>query len=140
VYNAVLREFIDRSRAVRFDPAWEAARQLPHRTVSERKARSETFKAVEQAHAFSVGAAQGFASALRKSWVREHLPAQETQNLGARAFDAVKRWHVGREGRPRFKPVAQGLHSLASKDGTERCVRRSTPGADWLGCSGAPVS
>ena len=35
----------------------------------------------------------------------------------ARAFDAVKRWHLGRNGKPRFKPVARGVHSLASKDG-----------------------
>jgi putative transposase len=60
---------------------------------------------------FGVDAAQSFASTLRKSWVREHLPAQETQNLGARAFDAVKRWHVGRKGKPRFRPVSRGLHS-----------------------------
>ena len=84
---------------------------------AERKARRAAFRAVEQAHGFSVDAAQSFASGLRRSWVREHLPAQETQNLGARAFDAVKRWHVGRNGKPRFKSVARGLHSLAAKDG-----------------------
>jgi hypothetical protein len=72
---------------------------------------------VEQTHAFTADAAQGFASALRKSWVRKHMPAQETQNLGARAFDAVKRWHLRRKGKPRFKPVARGVHSLAAKDG-----------------------
>jgi hypothetical protein len=49
--------------------------------------------------------------------VREHLPAQETQNLGARAFDAVKQWHLGRRGKPRFKSIKRGLHSLAAKDG-----------------------
>jgi len=49
--------------------------------------------------------------------VREHLPAQETQNLGARAFDAVRQWHVGRKGKPRFKSVKRGLRSLAAKDG-----------------------
>jgi putative transposase len=75
------------------------------------------FGRVEQAHGFTNDAAQSFASALRKSWVREHLPAQETQNLGARAFDAVKCWHLGRKGKPRFKPVSRGLHSLAAKDG-----------------------
>ncbi|HEX9498432.1 MAG TPA: transposase, partial [Mycobacterium sp.] len=32
-------------------------------------------------------------------------------------FDAVKRWHVGRKGRPRFKPMSRGLHSLSAKDG-----------------------
>jgi hypothetical protein len=49
--------------------------------------------------------------------VREHLPAQETQNLGARAFDAIRHWHVGRKGKPRFKSTKRGLHSLAAKDG-----------------------
>jgi putative transposase len=117
VYNAVLGEFVGRSRAVKSDPAWEAARKLPQRTPGERKARSEAFRAVEQARGLTVAEAQAFASALRKSWVREHLPAQETQNLGSRAFDAVKLWHLGRKGKPRFKPVARGLHSLASKDG-----------------------
>ena len=102
---------------MKFDPAWRAARELPHRTPNERQARSAALAAVEQAHGFTVDAAQSFASSLRKSWVREHLPAQEAQNLGARAFDAVKRWHLGRKGKPRFKPVRRGLHSLASKDG-----------------------
>ena len=117
VYNAVLGEFIARSRAVKADPAWETARQLPRRTPSERRRARAAFRAVEQAHGFSVDAAQSFASSLRKSWVREHLPAQETQNLGARAFDAVKQWHLGRKGKPRFKPIARGLHSVAAKDG-----------------------
>jgi hypothetical protein len=90
---------------------------LPGRTAAQCKARRAAFAAVEQTHAFSLDAAQSFASALRKSWVREHLPAQETQNLGARAYDAVNQWHLGRKGKPRFKPPARGLRSLAAKDG-----------------------
>ena len=70
---------------------------------------------VETAHGFTADAAQSFASSLRKSWGREH-PAQETQNLGARAFDAVRQWHVAWKGKPRFKPAKRGLHSLAAKD------------------------
>jgi hypothetical protein len=120
VYNAVLGEFLARSRGVKSDPAWEAALLLPRRTPAERKARGAAFTAVEQAHSFTVDAAQSFASSLRRSWVREHLPAQETQNLGARAFDAVKRWHFGGEGKPRFKPAMRGLHSLAAADGLDR--------------------
>ena len=117
VYNAVLGEYLARSRAVKSDPAWAIARGLLRRTAAERKARRAAFAAVEQTQGFSLDAAQSFASALRKSWVREHLPAQETQNLGARAYDAVKQWHLGRKGKPRFKPAARGLRSLASKDG-----------------------
>ena len=117
VYNAVLGELIGRSRVVKSDPAWEAARELPRRTAAERKQRGAAFRAVEQAHGFTVDAAQSYASSLRKSWVREHLPAQETQNLGVRAFDAVRRWHLGQKGKPRFKNTRRGLHSLAAKDG-----------------------
>ncbi|MGH3524177.1 MAG: transposase, partial [Mycobacterium sp.] len=117
VYNAVLAEFIGRSRAVKADPAWQAARQLPRRSKAQRAARRAAFDAVVAAHGFTAGAAQSFASALRQSWVREHLPAQETQNLGARAFDAVKQWHLRRRGKPRFKSKKRGLHSLAAKDG-----------------------
>jgi len=117
VYNAVLGEFLARSRAVKSDPAWQAARQLPQRTTKDRAARRAAFKAVALSHGFTADAAQSFASSLRRSWVREHLPAQETQSLGARAFDAITQWHVGRKGKPRFKNPTRGLHSLAAKDG-----------------------
>ncbi|MDT5104698.1 MAG: hypothetical protein QOI25_2211 [Mycobacterium sp.] len=117
VCNAVLAEVMARSRAVKSDPAWQAARLLPRRSKEERAVRRAAFDAVAAAHGFTAGAAQSFASSLRQSWVREHLPAQETQNLGARAFDAVKLWHVGRKGKPRFKAAARGLHSLSAKDG-----------------------
>ncbi|SLH39784.1 transposase [Mycobacteroides abscessus] len=117
VFNAVLGEFIARSRAVKDDPVWQAARELPGRTPAERAQRGAAFRAVELAHGFNVDAAQSFASSLRKSWVREHLPAQETQSLGARAFDAVRQWHVGRKGKPRFKSARRGLRSLSCKDG-----------------------
>jgi hypothetical protein len=117
VYNAVLGEFLARGRAVKTDPAWQAARELPRRDKDQRKARGAAFRVVEAAHGFDRGAAQSYASSLRKVWVREKLPAQEAQNLGVRAFDAVRQWHVGKRGKPRFKSVSGGLHSLASKDG-----------------------
>ncbi|WP_319458127.1 MULTISPECIES: transposase [unclassified Mycobacterium] len=117
MFNAVLGEFIARSRAVKSDPAWVAARELPRRTAAQRTRRGTAFRAVEQAHGFTVDAAQSYASSLRKSWVRDHLPAQETQNLGARVFDAVRQWHLGQKGKPRFKNTRRGLHSLAAKDG-----------------------
>ena len=117
VYNAVLGEFITRSRAAKADPAWQTARELPRSGKKDRATRGAAFAAVAAAHGFTADAAQSYASSLRQSWVREHLPAQETQNLGARAFDAVRQWHLGRRGEPRFKPTKRGLHSLAAKDG-----------------------
>ena len=121
VYNAVLGEFITRSRAVKVDPAWEAARELPRRKAAERKHRGAAFRAVEHAHGFTADAAQSYASSLRKSWVREHLPAQETQHLGARAFDAVRQWHLGKRGKPRFKNARRGL-AFVGGQGWPRCV------------------
>lgn len=50
VYNAALGEFIARSRAVKSDPAWQQARQLPRRTKDERAARRAAFDAVQQWH------------------------------------------------------------------------------------------
>jgi hypothetical protein len=117
VYNAVLGEFIVRSRAVKADPGWPGARQLPRGGKKDRAARAAAFGGVELAHGFTADAAQSFGSSLRRSWVREHLPAQETQSLGVRAFDAVKQWHVGRKGKPRLKNTRRGLHSLSAKDG-----------------------
>ena len=117
VYNAVLGEFIVRSRAVKADPGWPGARQLPRGGKKDRAARAAAFGGVELAHGFTADAAQSFGSSLRRSWVREHLPAQDTQSLGVRAFDAVKQWHVGRKGKPRLKNTRRGLHSLSAKDG-----------------------
>jgi putative transposase len=133
VYNAVLGEFLARSRAVKSDPAWAIARGMPGRTAPQRDARRAAFAAVKQTHGFGLGAAQSFASALRKSWVREHLPAQETQNLGARAYDAVRQWHLGRKGRPRFKPVSRGLRSLAAKDGNGALRPKTDAGGRIVG-------
>ena len=56
------------------------------------------------------------ASGLRVGWLREHVFAQETQALGARAYQAVNRWLLGQGGRPRFKGKGHGLHGLACKD------------------------
>lgn len=117
VYNAVLGEFMNRSRKIKADSAFEAALLMPRSIPTERTARHAVFRAVEQAHGFNAEAAQSFASSLRRAWVREHLPAQETQNLGMRAFEAVNNWHLQRRGKPRFKSAKRALHSLAAKDG-----------------------
>lgn len=111
MYNAVLGEFISRSRAVKQDPRWEQARALPKGT-----ARKDLFVEVERAHGFSRTLAQSFGSSLRQSWVREQVPAQEAQALAAVAFDAVSAWHYGKKGRPRFKATRRGVRSMTSKD------------------------
>ena len=64
MYKAVLGEFLKRGRAVKADPGWQAARELPRRTKDERKARGAVFRSVQAEHGFEVGAAQSFASSL----------------------------------------------------------------------------
>lgn len=111
VHNACLAEFMDRSRRVRADPEFEAAKTMP-----KGKARSRSFQVVDERHGFTVYAANTFGSSLRQSWVREHVLAQEAQTMAARAFTAVRDWHVGAKGRPRFKSWRQGLRSMECRD------------------------
>ncbi|HUH69701.1 MAG TPA: hypothetical protein VLZ05_13025 [Mycobacterium sp.] len=130
VYNAVLAEFIGCSRAVKSDPAWQAARQLPRRTKSNGPPDGRRSMPWWQPMVFPPVRC----SRLRRRCANpgcEHLPAQETQNLGARAFDAVKCWHVGRNGKPRFKSTKRGLHSVAAKDG-HGALRPTTDAAGRL--------
>jgi len=140
VYNAVLAEFIGCSRAVKSDPAWQAARQLPRRTKEQRATRRAAFDAVVAAHGFSASAVQSFASSLRQSWVR--APA------GPRR---PRTW-----GRGRLMRSSAGMWAATASRGSSRpsvgCIRwrpktvmvRCGPGptrpAGWWGCSGGPGS
>lgn len=118
VYNACLGEAFARCRAMRVDPAFEAAKALdkgpPKSDTSA--ARSKAFADVAATHGFTSDALRTYGSRLRKGWVRDHVGAQEAQRLAARAFDAVKRWNMGLGGRPRFKNARRGLRSLECSD------------------------
>ncbi|MDA8062282.1 MAG: transposase, partial [Actinomycetota bacterium] len=115
-YNACLEEAFKRSAAVKADPRYQTARDMPGSDPTERKLRALSFSAIDTEHGFSESALMSYASSLRKSFIREQVPAQEAQVLGRQAFRAVHRWHVARGGRPRFKAARRGLHSLAAKD------------------------
>jgi putative transposase len=79
-------------------------------------ARGEAFRELRVRHRFTERDLMSVASGLRVGWLREKVFAQEAQVLGARAYHAVNRWVMGRQGRPRFKGKGHGLHSLAVKD------------------------
>jgi hypothetical protein len=53
VYNAVVGEFIARSSAVKADPAWLAARELPRRTKEERAVRRAESAGGDRRYEFS---------------------------------------------------------------------------------------
>jgi putative transposase len=117
LYNACLREALDRAQVMRADAGWEQARALP-RTLNGKPSpeRASAFRALRERHGFTARSLASVASTFRVGWLREHVFAQEAQVLGVRAFDAVNRWVSGQQGRPRFKGKGRGLHSLASKD------------------------
>ena len=118
VYNACLGEAVRRSLTVKADPGWEEARKLPKGKPGspEAKARRDAFKALDERHGFSERELMSYASHLRVAWVRDHVLAQEAQVLGRRAFGAVRSWHLGLRGKPRFRPVSRPLRSLECKD------------------------
>lgn len=118
IYNACLGEALSRSAAVKADPAWKMARQLPKGKpkTDASNARRAAFVQLNERHNFNLTALQSYGSSLRESWVREHVLAQETQRLARRAFEAVWRYHLGLGGKPRFKPASRPLHTLEAKD------------------------
>ncbi len=118
VYNACLGEALRRCQMVRSDPAFDIAKTMPRakRGSKESGERNKAFNEVANAHGFTERAMMTFASGLRQSWVRDHVPSQEVQVLGRRAYVAVRRWHLGLSGKPRFKTPNRGLRSLECKD------------------------
>ena len=53
LHNALLQAGLALVQAIRDDPAWTAARQLPRATATQRQARAGAFAAVKKAHGFS---------------------------------------------------------------------------------------
>ena len=113
VYNAALREALDRASAMRGDPRWAKARTLRRDDLRRR----ELFDEARTAARFSKRELASFGSRLRVGWIRDGVPAQEAQALAERAFGAVASWVYRSRGRPRFKPMNRGIHSMSSKDG-----------------------
>src|SRR5262252_6639544 len=93
-YNAVLSAGQHRLRRMRADPDWQAARAIPRSHKQERRA------------AFS---------ALRVSWLADHLDAVLAQTLATRAYQALNRVCLGEAKRVRFKSRGRGLASIENK-------------------------
>src|SRR5215472_18751787 len=81
-YNAILSLGLKRLRAMRADPAWQAARGIPHAQKLERKA---AFAHLREQYGFSEYALHEASKALRVSWVADHLDAVLGQTLTTRA-------------------------------------------------------
>ena len=111
-YNAVLSAGQRRLRRMRADPAWQAARAIPHTQPKERKA---AFLAMRERYGFSEYAFHELARKLRVSWLAEHLDAVLAQTLASRAYRALNRVCLGKARRVRFKSKSRGLDSIENK-------------------------
>jgi hypothetical protein len=125
-YNAVLSEGQRRMRQMRADPAWKAARAIPRSRKPERAA---AFSRLREQYGFSEYALHQTATALRTSWIAEHLDAVLAQTLATRAYHALNRVCVG--GKPAVcASRAGGVASPASRtsakirDAASSCSRR----------------
>jgi hypothetical protein len=111
-YNAVLSEGLKRLRAMRADPAWQAARAIPRTRQHER---NTAFIGLREQYGFSEYALQQAGKALRVSWLAEHLDAVLAQTLATRAYHALNRVCLGRAKRVRFRSRGRGLCSVENK-------------------------
>ena len=119
LHNACLDKFLGNLAALRSDPAHAAALEMSRVTPAQKAARTSVFKDLDVAHGLTLDAAQSYASSLRRSWMRDLVPAQEAQVIGRRAFETLARYRYGQGGHPRFKSTltaSRGLHSMQSKD------------------------
>ena len=105
-YNAVLSEGQRRMRQMRADPVWQAARAIPRSRKPERAA---AFSRLREQYGFSEYALHQTATALRASWIAEHLDAVLAQTLATRAYHALNGVCVGKARRVRFKSRGRGL-------------------------------
>ena len=110
--NALLSEGLHRLRQMHADPAWQAARDLPHSQKQERK---HAFSALREQYGFSEYALHAAARTLRVSWLAEHVDSTMAQTLATRAYQALNRVCVGKARRVRFKSKGRGLDSVEGK-------------------------
>src|SRR5205823_5891787 len=108
----VLSEGQRRMRQMRTDPAWQAARAIPRSRKPERAA---AFSRLREQYGFSEYALHQTATALRASWIAEHLDAVLAQTLATRAYHALNRVCVGDARRVRFKSRGRGFSSIENK-------------------------
>ena len=103
--------------AVRADPAWAVARELPARTAEQRKARGQAFQAVKVARGLVKKAFDSTAIRHKNAaGFADRLGSHVTQKLGERTFKAFEEHLYGQRGLPRFKGFKRPLKSLESKN------------------------
>lgn len=101
-----------RLRRMRTDPAWQAARAIPH---TQKQERARAFGALRQQSGFSGYALHDAAKVLNCAWIADHVDAVLAQTLATRAYRALNRVCLGQAHRVRFKSRGRGLGSVENK-------------------------
>jgi hypothetical protein len=112
LYNALLGEAMKRLRAMRADPAWQAARAIPQVQKQERK---EAFTRLRRVYGFSEYALHEFAKVANCAWIADHIDSVMAQTLATRAYRAANRVCLGQAKNVRFKSKGRGLDSVENK-------------------------
>jgi hypothetical protein len=122
VYNRCLQAGLSRLAAMRADPAFATARDLPRG-----EQRNEAFHELRRRHRLSEYNLHQVGSAARECYLGREIMAHEAQTIAGRAWRAVEQHLYGRRGRPRFKPTRRGLDSVEGKSsGSAVCFRPQT--------------
>ncbi len=111
-YNAVLSEGWRRLQRMREDPAWQAARAIPH---AQKQARAAAFSTLREQYGFTEACLHAYARAARVSWLADHLDAVLAQTLASRAYHALNRVCLGQAKRVRNTRRGRGLDSIENK-------------------------
>jgi putative transposase len=108
VYNACLGEALRRLARLRQSVDYRTACKMP-----QGKPRSRAFKQANAAVGFSEYDLHAYAAQFNHCWLGRHLDINTIQKLATRAFQAVQRYALGKNGRPRFK----GRNQMDSVEG-----------------------
>ena len=112
LYNALLSEANKRLRALRNDPAWQAARTIPR---TKKQERAQAFSTLRKKYHFSEYDLHEYAKLARASWIADHIDSTMAQTLATRAYQATNRVCVGKARGVRFRSKGRGIDSVEGK-------------------------
>ena len=111
LHNATLGTALGQLQQMRQDPQWKKACNLP-----KGKERSELFRNLERQYRLTEYDLHAVIAKHReRSGRKNQLGINETQKIATRVYQSIRRYQLGLGGRPRFKSVFRGLHSIEGK-------------------------
>ena len=111
LHNATLGSALGQLQQMRQDPQWKKACTLP-----KGKERLELFRNLDHQYRLTEYDLHAVIAKHReRSGRKDQLGINETQKIATRVYQSIRRYQLGLGGRPRFKSVSRGLHSIEGK-------------------------